>query len=639
MPAPTAVKRRLDIGASNLKHACSEMKVRRITFVPPRGNPKCDKDGLNFPEQYLVEPRLVQELIGWKGVHSRGIGLRNCGNTCYMNSVLQALTHSSGIANDALGGHHMSSCARKKANLFCGYCQLLTQVKNALSARGKSDIAPEPIIRQLKLLAKSMRFGRQEDSHEFLRQLIDSCVQGELPIRLTANPKGPLVPQSVRSTTTMGQLFSGYLQSQVTCGDCGNVSRTFDPYMDISLEIQDSHSLVDCLKRFTRADTLAGQNAYRCSKCHKRVSARKQMVVHRCPPLLTFQFKRFNVFSSNYRSSVQKINKAVKFGTTLDMNPFMSSSSSGRPFNYSLYAVIVHEGSSMGSGHYVCYAKAANGLWYLFNDSYVQQVSEQTVLNQSAYIVMYESTDERCFYPSATGSYSSPVKSTPPTEPLVTVSTPTTAAGVTVINHESDDESVSSDEGSDEASETEAEKALVPTSQSLAASTKKRSAMSTYIHNMRRAVVRAPERKMLRMLTVMRLVSRKSRRPSPTAVLNEHPPATAPITDVGNTEKWGSISVKTWDDAGPSSREFKSIVERQTNIPEPGARSQYDMEYDLGKSMHNPRSDTAAGNGLPASLKDSFNAIARGEMAPKPRFKGGKGKGKGKGRRPMFNRH
>jgi ubiquitin C-terminal hydrolase len=553
-----------------------------------------------------------------------------------MNSVLQALTHSSGIANDALRGQHMSSCARKKANLFCGYCQLLTHVMNAYTAKGKSDLAPEAILRQLKLLAKSMRFGRQEDSHEFLRQLIDSCVLGELPIRLTSNPKVPHVPQTFRSTTTISQLFSGYLQSQVTCGDCGNVSRTFDPYMDISLEIQDSHTLVDCLKRFTRPDSLAGQNAYRCSKCHRRVSAKKQMVVHRCPPLLTFQFKRFNVFSSNYRSSVQKINKAVKFGATLDMKPFMSSPSSGSPLNYSLYAVIVHEGSSMGSGHYVCYAKAANGLWYLFNDNYVQQVSEQTVLSQSAYIVMYESTDDRCFYPSAPGSYSSPLKTPAQTEPLVTVSTPTTAGGVTVINHESDNESISLDEGSDEGSETEAEKSLIPTSLILAASTKKRSAMSTYIHNMRRAVVRAPERRMLRMLTVMRLVSRKSRLPTSTTTQAEQSSALVPATAPNNTEKWGSISVKTWDDVEPSSRAFRSIVENQTNIPEPGARSQYDMEYDLGKSMHNPRSNTAAGNGLPTSLKDSFNAIARGEMAPKPRFKGGKGKGKG--RRPMFNR-
>lgn len=622
---------------------------RRIVFVPPRSVAKLDTDGFTLPENYFVEPDDVKNLVGWKQVSHRGLGLRNCGNTCYMNSVLQALTHSSALANDAILGNHMSSCTRKKSNIFCGYCALLTHIKNAMTTKGRSEISPEPILRNLKLLAKTMRYGRQEDSHEFLRQLIDSCVAGELPIKMTSNPKGPIVPPLVRSTTFVGQLMSGYLQSQITCSSCGNVSRTFDPYMDISLEIQDSHSVIDCLRKFTHADTLAGQNAYKCSKCQKRVTAKKQMLIHRSPPLLTVQLKRFNIFTS--RHSAQKINKSIQFGDRLDMAPFMSDRRQG-PLNYSLFAIIVHEGSSMGSGHYVCYAKAANGLWYLFNDSYVQQVSEKTVFSQSAYILMYESSDARCFYPSLGHSLAESEPETPTTptrsmEPIVRVTTPTcpdipTTSCVRVINHEqSEDEDMSCSDESSSDKEVDQE---TPTAVTLK---RKYSAQSIFVREaMNTAVVGKSTRKALRMLTVMKLISRKQRVKSvPTPVVAE--PAAQPVVP---THSWGKIPVASWDDTRTAiaTPEFHSAVSKMTALAEPGARSQHDTEYDLGKNMHNPRSEFASGNGLPPTLSASFNALARGDMFRRQpamgrgKGKGGKGgrfgKGKGKGGKGSFRR-
>ena len=648
----TAVDARGKLGLSHLKSSSKQVVNRRIVFVPARSTPKADSDGFVFPETYFVEPGQVQDFVGWKSTPSRGVGLRNCGNTCYMNSVLQALTHSSALANDALSDRHVSSCPRRQSNMFCGYCQLMTHVKNALTTKGRSEIAPEPILRQLKLISKNMRYGRQEDSHEFLRQLIDSCANGELPIKLTSNPKGPIVPSLVRSTTFVGQLFSGYLQSQITCSSCSNVSRTFDPFMDVSLEIQDSSSLVDCLRRFTRADTLSGQNAYKCSKCQKRVTAKKEMVVHRSPPLLTFQLKRFNLFAS--RHSAQKINKSIKFGATLDMAPFMSSDTA-RALNYSLYAVIVHEGSSMGSGHYVAYAKAANGMWYLFNDSSVQQVSEQTVLNQSAYILMYESKDERCFYPSnefasitipstPTSSNSQTVTVSTP-EPVATVAQPA-FAGVRVINHEDSDGSES--ECSSSSSEDEPDN-LTPTSQ-----LKPLTAQEAFVKNMK-AVVRAPARKLLRMITVVKFINKLKRTRSKTVevaeavveeAMHEEPEADEP-EDIPQTAEpmvrietpthaWGKIPVAAWDgqDSILNDPRFRAVVRSQTMIAEPGARSQYDVEYDEGKSKHNPRSEFASGNGLPESLTAAFNAVAKGDVPrglQRPFGKGGKGKGKGFG--------
>src|SRR5262249_35008492 len=59
---------------------------------------------------------------------------------------------------------------------------------------------------------------------------------------------------------------------------------------------------------------------------------------------------------------------------------------------YSLYAVLVHAGHSVHSGHYYCFVKAANGLWFMMDDSSVRQVGLSHVLEQKAYMLCYQRT-------------------------------------------------------------------------------------------------------------------------------------------------------------------------------------------------------------------------------------------------------
>ncbi|KAF8956746.1 Ubiquitin carboxyl-terminal hydrolase 36 [Entomortierella lignicola] len=67
----------------------------------------------------------------------------------------------------------------------------------------------------------------------------------------------------------------------------------------------------------------------------------------------------------------------------------MSANKKHPELSYSLYAVLVHAGGSCHSGHYYCYVKSSNGIWYSMNDSHVSVVSLQTVLSQNAYMLFY----------------------------------------------------------------------------------------------------------------------------------------------------------------------------------------------------------------------------------------------------------
>jgi len=51
--------------------------------------------------------------------------------------------------------------------------------------------------------------------------------------------------------------------------------------------------------------------------------------------------------------------------------------------------VVVHQGSSLGSGHYYAYVRDSKGAWFCANDSEVHQVGMQQVLASQAYLLFY----------------------------------------------------------------------------------------------------------------------------------------------------------------------------------------------------------------------------------------------------------
>ncbi|KAK2521988.1 hypothetical protein Q9966_012942 [Columba livia] len=80
--------------------------------------------------------------------------------------------------------------------------------------------------------------------------------------------------------------------------------------------------------------------------------------------------------------------KVVEYPQYLDLRPYMSQAA-GEPLLYSLYAVLVHGGGSCRAGHYFCYIKASDGLWYRMDDKSVDLCDSDTVLRQQAYLLFY----------------------------------------------------------------------------------------------------------------------------------------------------------------------------------------------------------------------------------------------------------
>ncbi|CAL0307069.1 unnamed protein product [Lupinus luteus] len=307
-------------------------------------------------------------------VRKIGAGLRNLGNTCFLNSVIQCLTYTEPLAAYLQSGKHKTSC---RVAGFCALCAIQNHVSRALQSTGRI-LSPEHLVGNLRCISRNFRNARQEDAHEYMVNLLESMHKCCLPSGIPSESNGAYEKSLVH------KIFGGRLRSQVKCQQCNYSSNKFDPFLDLSLEIFKADSLQKALANFTAAELLdGGERQYQCQKCKQKVRALKQLTIHKAPYVLTIHLKRFFAHDPGL-----KIKKKVNFGCALDLKPFVSGSYDG-DVKYSLYGVLVHSGSSTHSGHYYCYVRTSNNMWYTLDDNRVSHVSEREVLNQQAYMLFY----------------------------------------------------------------------------------------------------------------------------------------------------------------------------------------------------------------------------------------------------------
>lgn len=333
------------------------------------------------------------------------VGLKNLGNTCFMNSALQCLSNTVPLVDYFLG-YSWSNELNKKNPVGTGgvvaeqFGNLISKMWSGKKA-GKS-ISPTEFKKAISSFRSQFRGNNQHDSHEFLAFLLDGL--HEDLNRVLNKPYVPEIDSDgklqedvaveawkaylLRNRSVIVDIFQGQLRNILSCLACGYQSFTFDPFMYMTVPISKAErkSLHDCLAEFCRPEILSLDSQWKCPKCKLPRDAEKKMDIWIAPPIFIVHLKRFE---NNQQGRRYKLDTAIDFPiSNLDLSEFMGSNQPGQHI-YDLYGCINHIGS-LGQGHYTSYAKnRMNNKWYSFNDSSVREIQETEVCTKSAYVLFY----------------------------------------------------------------------------------------------------------------------------------------------------------------------------------------------------------------------------------------------------------
>ncbi|CAD8142522.1 unnamed protein product [Paramecium pentaurelia] len=340
---------------------------------------------------------------------SKGIcGLRNIGNTCFMNSVLQCLLNVPAFNEHFLNGDYLKDLNSKNSSVPNEYSKLVAAIRNTPNFQ---SIAPYGIKSAVEIVMPCFKGYAQQDAQEFLVGLLDGLSLGlnrvknkplykEMNDNLNGRTLQDLSKEwwdysKSRENSLVLDYFQGQLLHSIKCCICSNSSYAFDTFQDTSLaftrafKILEDMDLDRLLDKYVIEETI---DDYYCSKCKKHQKVKRKFTIWRLPHILMFHIKRFDY----RRFSSDKLNHRVKFPLELDMTKFIQDSldQSTKNCQYSLCGIVNHSGTLYG-GHYTADSKNPyNQKWYRYNDSDVREIDIKqqrydTDGSSSPYILLY----------------------------------------------------------------------------------------------------------------------------------------------------------------------------------------------------------------------------------------------------------
>jgi ubiquitin carboxyl-terminal hydrolase 10 len=178
------------------------------------------------------------------------------------------------------------------------------------------------------------------------------------------------------------KIFGGSLRSELRVPGLKN-SVTMEPYQPLQLDIGSPqvNNIIDALKGLTRAETLHGDFK---SPRGPNVTATKQVLIEKLPPVLILHLKRFQYDNTG---GTQKIWKKIGYPLELEIpkevfsrQKHTSMMNHGGLPRYRLMAVVYHHGKNASGGHYTVDVRRQDGReWIRLDDTVIRRVRSEDV--------------------------------------------------------------------------------------------------------------------------------------------------------------------------------------------------------------------------------------------------------------------
>ena len=325
-------------------------------------------------------------------------GLSNLGNTCFMNSCLQILSHTYEI-HPILFEKYVLKYKKNiiESTLFCELRELIE-----LMWKSNCIISPNRFLMVLFNVAKKKDRDiftgySQNDMPEFLLFLLD-CIHNSIyrPVsstitgrvennvdKIAINCYNMIKKSYEKEYSEIMDLFYGIYVSEIKSMDGNTNSLNPEHYLmlDIPISMKDNN-IYDCFDNFVNEEILTGDNAWYNEKTKKKEDARKRYIFWSFPKILIIVLKRFT------GDGKKKIKKIIDFPiNNLNLSKYVIGYNSSS-YIYDLYGVSNHTGGLEG-GHYTAFVKTANKQWIHFNDTNLSKMQESEIVTPMSYCLFY----------------------------------------------------------------------------------------------------------------------------------------------------------------------------------------------------------------------------------------------------------
>ena len=317
-------------------------------------------------------------------------GLHNLGNTCYLNSALQALRHAAPFADyftETWKAHRHPE--RDGHDLAKAVADLLVDFKTPGTA-----LNPRALVNAFFNVAKKRHLedefhaGVQADGTEavlLILQVLHEQQARHVKMEITGVPKSPEHVEyikSLESWTTyfhkeyspIVEAFYGQTQTSLAC-PCGAKSSRYEPWGVLKLPIPNSNkqgapapTLQECIASYMASETI---DDYLCEECKVRGKVRNEHHISRFPSHMILGLKR-------YTNAGAKVKARIPYNPDLiDFSEWITWPSIQTKTKYRVYAVIDQWGSSRG-GHYNMRVRSPTdpSTWSLYDDTICKSATD-----------------------------------------------------------------------------------------------------------------------------------------------------------------------------------------------------------------------------------------------------------------------
>ena len=343
--------------------------------------------------------------------HMRGCtGLGNIGNTCYLNSCIQALSHTYELdllLNTPNVRRYIKSSSSGTVLREWNDLRTLMWSKNG-------TVVPNRFVATIQRHSQQQKNGdfsgfAQNDVSEFIVFLVD-IFDNALSRRVTMNINGTTKNDTDRTAVVcyemmrrmyetkyseITKLFNGIQVTQIIGIDSPNKNITLsaapEPYFIINLSLPIGPdpmvrcrkcSIYDCFDYYTQDEVLDGDNRWQNDTTGKLESVVKRTRFWSFPDIMVVSIGRTDVYGRKNNAIV-----SVPENMVLDMGKYTCGYNRSNNL-YELYAVCNHMGGPRG-GHYTANVMVGNNRWFEFNDTRVSEINHRSVVTSAAYTMFW----------------------------------------------------------------------------------------------------------------------------------------------------------------------------------------------------------------------------------------------------------